>query len=317
LGLEMVMHLESLCFLIFLINSASPQDWFRSWYFKTWATGSLISVTYLPLITILTRSDPLKCEASTFLAASTENLLLTVCSMIVMLRFKPFLENIRIEGIHISVLVRLTKFYELNIIYLLSRVLTAISFLLLSVDGVRSHHHINESLFLTDLLQAIAGFGVAISAAIALPIFFPRSIEGEIARADSRRGKNFSPNNGMSHFPQAWAAEVHDMYDLDGQSNVDPETDKTGITFKAASIHRPPLREGGIEYIISNVAITPPRLEPNRRHSPPATIGYRQAPSMYKVHLPAGHVISGAQSSGTSQLVKTFKSPLDIGMGRG
>ncbi|KAH9954875.1 hypothetical protein BC827DRAFT_1240812 [Russula dissimulans] len=333
-GLEMVTHLESLCFLVFLINSASPHNWFRSWYFKTWATGSLISVIYLPLITILTRSDPLKCEAFTFLAGSTGSLLLTVCSMIVMsafflnfmsprtysrfphhrLRFKPFLEGLRREGVDISVVVRLTKFYELTMIYIFSRALFAIPLLLLSADGVRSHHHINESLFLADLLQVTSGFGVAITAAIALPIFFPRSIEGEIARADSHRRKNYSSNKGMSHVSQNWEAGIHDMYDLDQQSGVDSEAGKSKIISNGISLHHVPPREGVIGYIVADVTTTQIRLEPNRRLSPPAAIGHRQAPSISMAHLQAGYAIAGTQSSDMSQLVKTFKSPFDIGM---
>lgn len=56
-----VTHLEELCFWLFLVNSGSvQQDWFRSLYFKTWIAGSLVAITYMPLVTILTRADPLK-----------------------------------------------------------------------------------------------------------------------------------------------------------------------------------------------------------------------------------------------------------------
>ena len=56
-----VTHLEELCFWLFLVNSGSvQQDWFRSLYFKTWIIGSIIAVTYMPLVTIFTRSDPVK-----------------------------------------------------------------------------------------------------------------------------------------------------------------------------------------------------------------------------------------------------------------
>lgn len=56
-----VTHLEELCFWLFLVNSGSvQQDWFRSLYFRTWVVGSVIAVTYMPLVTIFTRSDPLK-----------------------------------------------------------------------------------------------------------------------------------------------------------------------------------------------------------------------------------------------------------------
>ena len=91
--------LAELCFWLFLVNSgAVQQDWFRSLYFKTWIGGSLIAITYMPLVTIFTRADPVKvmttdpsgsliidadvpdpqCEAFTFLAGSLGSLSLTL-----------------------------------------------------------------------------------------------------------------------------------------------------------------------------------------------------------------------------------------------
>ena len=53
-------HVE-LCFWLFLVNaSASHQNWFNSLYFKLWVVGSVFAITYMPLVAILTRSDPLK-----------------------------------------------------------------------------------------------------------------------------------------------------------------------------------------------------------------------------------------------------------------
>lgn len=57
------MSTTELCFWLFLVNSgSSQQDWFSSMYFKTWAGGSVIAVIYMPLVTIFTRSDPLKVD---------------------------------------------------------------------------------------------------------------------------------------------------------------------------------------------------------------------------------------------------------------
>ncbi|CAK5266604.1 unnamed protein product [Mycena citricolor] len=40
-SMEMITHLEELCFWLFLVNSGSvQQDWFKSWYFRTWIVGS-------------------------------------------------------------------------------------------------------------------------------------------------------------------------------------------------------------------------------------------------------------------------------------
>ena len=50
-----------LCFWLFLVNAGSvQQDWFRSLYFKTWVIGSVAAVIYMPIVTIFTRSNPLK-----------------------------------------------------------------------------------------------------------------------------------------------------------------------------------------------------------------------------------------------------------------
>lgn len=78
-SLEMVTHLEELCFWLFLVNAGTAQqDWFRSLYFKTWIIGSGVAICYMPLVTIFTRNDLLKCEAYTFLAGALGSLSLTL-----------------------------------------------------------------------------------------------------------------------------------------------------------------------------------------------------------------------------------------------
>jgi hypothetical protein len=62
-SLEMVTHLEELCFWLFLVNSgSSSQSWFKSFYFRTWIVGSTLAVAYMPIVTCVTKSklDPLK-----------------------------------------------------------------------------------------------------------------------------------------------------------------------------------------------------------------------------------------------------------------
>ena len=50
-----------LCFWLFVVNVGSRQrDWFSSLYFRTWIIGSSIAILYMPLVVLLTRSDPLK-----------------------------------------------------------------------------------------------------------------------------------------------------------------------------------------------------------------------------------------------------------------
>ncbi|TFK44987.1 hypothetical protein BDQ12DRAFT_642091 [Crucibulum laeve] len=195
-SLEMVTHLEELCFWLFLVNSGSAQrDWFKSLYFKTWMLGSVVAVIYMPLITILTRNDHLKGEAYTFLAGSLGSLSLTLWFTPILWTFPSFLKNLRSEGVDIGTIVRLTKFSELNLIRVIFRFLFCVPLLILGVDGVRPHTHVNESMFATDLLAVVAAIGVSISSGITLVIFFPRSIEGEIATRDAakerRRNRSF------------------------------------------------------------------------------------------------------------------------------
>lgn len=50
-----------LCFWLFVVNAGPKQrDWFHSLYFRAWMVGSGVAVLYMPLVTLLTRSDPLK-----------------------------------------------------------------------------------------------------------------------------------------------------------------------------------------------------------------------------------------------------------------
>ncbi|KAH9976362.1 hypothetical protein BGW80DRAFT_1168046 [Lactifluus volemus] len=184
-GLEMVTHLEELCFWLFVVNLGPTQkDWFGSLYFRTWIVGSSIAVLYMPLVTILTRSDPLKCEVYTFLAGSLGSLCLTLWFLPVLYYFQPFLDGLRKEGVDMNTIIRLTKFHELNTIRTMLRLCFAIPIFILAVDGLRPHHHVNESMCVAPkFLSILAGFGIILSSAMTL-IFFPRSIENEIAAHD-------------------------------------------------------------------------------------------------------------------------------------
>ncbi|KAF7980144.1 hypothetical protein HWV62_39589 [Athelia sp. TMB] len=179
---EMVTHLEELCFWLFLVNAGSAQqDWFRSLYFKTWLFGSAVACLYMPLVTIFTRSDPLKCEAYTFLAGSLGSLSLTLWFTPVLWTFPAFLKNLRREGVDKDTVVRLTKFHELNTLRIVFRFLFCLPLVALGIDGVRPHQHVNENMMAVDILAMVAAIGCVVSSAITLVIFFPRSIEGEMA----------------------------------------------------------------------------------------------------------------------------------------
>ncbi|KAG8220515.1 hypothetical protein J3R82DRAFT_3218 [Butyriboletus roseoflavus] len=179
-----------LCFWLFLVNSSLVhQDWFRSLYFKIWAVGSCIAVVAIPLITILTREDVYKCEAYTFLAGGLASLSLTICFLPVLWNFPSFIANLKQQGVESNTLVRLTTYHELNCIRIVFRFLFTISFVILGIDGVRPHQHINDKMFPTDILGIIAGVGCVISSGLTLVIFFPRSVEGEMMRKEQRRAR--------------------------------------------------------------------------------------------------------------------------------
>lgn len=187
-GLEMVTHLEELCFWLFLIHSSSvKQDWFRSLYFKTWAIGSVGAIICMPLVTIFTREDPYKCEAYTILVGSLGSLSLTIWFLPVLWTFPTFLENLKQANVDTSTMVKLTKFHELNCIRVFFRFLFTVPFVILGIDGIRPHQHINDKMFPTDLLGMIAGIGCVVSSGITLVIFFPRSIKGEMANREAAR----------------------------------------------------------------------------------------------------------------------------------
>ncbi|KAI0695189.1 hypothetical protein C8T65DRAFT_584489 [Cerioporus squamosus] len=201
---EMVTHLEELCFWLFLVNAGSvQQDWFRSLYFKTWIGGSIIAVLYMPLVTIFTRADPLKCEAFTFLAGSLGSLSLTLWFMPILWTFPTFINNLKRSGVDIRTIVRLTTFHELNCLRVVFRFLFVAPLLVLAIDGVRPHQHVNESPFWTEFLACVSGIGCVISSAITLVIFFPRSVEGEIQSRHATREKSQSRNaRGESRYSE-------------------------------------------------------------------------------------------------------------------
>ncbi|KAI6043500.1 hypothetical protein EDC04DRAFT_2522275, partial [Pisolithus marmoratus] len=183
-----VLSLAELCFWIFLIRSTSAkQDWFRTLYFKGWAVGSCIALIYMPLVTIFSRNDVQKCEAHTILAGSMGDLVLTIWFLPVLWAFPSFIENLKQSSVDKNTLIRLTKFHELNYIRILFRFLFTIPFIILGVDGVRPHQHINDKMFPTDLLGIVGGIGIVMSSGITLVIFFPRSTEGEMAKRDALR----------------------------------------------------------------------------------------------------------------------------------
>ncbi|KAF8267483.1 hypothetical protein EI94DRAFT_1581058, partial [Lactarius quietus] len=218
-GLEIKPSFPELCFWLFVLNAGPMQkDWFRSQYFKAWIVGSVVAILYMPLVTIFTRSDPLKCEAYTFLAGSLGSLALTLWFLPVLHLFRPFLGGLRKEGVDTNTIIRLTKFHELNTIRVVFRLLFAVPLCILAIDGVRPHHHINDVMY---FLAITAGFGVVVSSGITLVIFFPRSIENEILAHESgvRSRGLFSSRHQLTFVSQE--QEIFGTYDLEGDAQMD------------------------------------------------------------------------------------------------
>ncbi|KAF8434305.1 hypothetical protein L210DRAFT_2598249 [Boletus edulis BED1] len=168
-SLEMVTHLEELCFWLFLVNSSSAQqDWFKSLYFKTWAVGSCIAVLVMPLITIFTRENVLKCEAYTFLTGGLVSLSMTIWFIPVLWTFPSFIASLKGKDVETATLVRLTKYHELNCIRVVFRFLFTVPLVILGVDGIRPHQYINEKMLPTDLLGILAAIGCIVSSGITL-----------------------------------------------------------------------------------------------------------------------------------------------------
>ncbi|KAK0468327.1 uncharacterized protein EV420DRAFT_458591 [Desarmillaria tabescens] len=218
-SLEMVTHLEELCFWLFLLNAKSgQQDWFHSPYFKTWAIGSVIAVTYMPLVTILTRNDGLRSEAYTFLSGGIGSLSLTIWFSPILWSFKSFLSTLKQEGVDNSTVIRLTKFHELNMIRVLFRYMFTVPLVILGADGLTPHTEVNENAFATDLLALLAAFGCVVSSGLTLVIFFPRSIEGEIATREAAKkinrqqgDSNENIHQSRSSYAQSLTSQNHQL----------------------------------------------------------------------------------------------------------
>ncbi|KIK60768.1 hypothetical protein GYMLUDRAFT_43375 [Collybiopsis luxurians FD-317 M1] len=320
-SLEMVTHLEELCFWLFLVNAkANGQDWFRSYYFRTWMVGSLVAVIYMPLVAIFTRHDPYKNEAFTFLAGSLGSLSLTVWFMPILWTFPGFLNNLRSEGVDSGTIVRLTKFHELNTIRIIFRYLFTVPFLVLGVDGIRPHQHINSNYFWTDLLTALAGVGCVVSSGITLVIFFPRSVEGEIAARDASTEKKRLRSSTRATDFGASMSEYRPSYNVPSYTSHAKTHYSLYSHDLAASTHElslTPLSEedkaaSGEEYALDELHRTsPPAIRPNRKRGDDVELGGIGP-------LPPGEVLTEANlskhniRSSVNPIIHSYTSPINM-----
>lgn len=212
-SLEMVTHLEELCFWYFLLNAGAQQrDWFRTWQFRLWVIGSIAAVTTLPLLTIFTRSDPLQSEKYLFFTGSLGSLTITLWFLPILWMFPTFLDSLKSEGVDMGTIVRLTKFSELNRLRVGLRFLFVLPLLILGIDGFRPRHVLNENMAITDLLVTMAGLGCLLSSAMTLVIFFPRSVEGEIAERDAARSRKWSASRQDSQMETGRWSQSNDSF---------------------------------------------------------------------------------------------------------
>ncbi|KAH7878817.1 uncharacterized protein C8R40DRAFT_1036911 [Lentinula edodes] len=272
-SLEMVTHLQELCFWLFLVSAdADRNHWFSSHYFKAWIMGSIFAILYMPIIAICTRENALKATC-TFLAGSLGSLLLTILFMPILRKLPALLDNLRAEGADDGTIIRLTKFHELNTIRVTFRYLFTIPLLILGSSGLNPPQHVTGNTFWSDLCAFAAAIGCTASSGITLIIFFPRSVESEVSRQSARQRES-----------ESCQSKSPDL-DLSSKQYVISTSSETVAMGKCVTITRPPpirpnrLREEDVElggigtppphYGIPNV----PSMQPNRKTGDEVELG--------------------------------------------
>ncbi|KIM40373.1 hypothetical protein M413DRAFT_178223 [Hebeloma cylindrosporum] len=179
-SLELVTHLEELAFWLFLLHQGpGKRNWFHSWEFRTWYTGSIIAVLGMPLTTLVSRREIERVQAWIFLVGSSAGTSTTVAFLYILFRFPGFIHYVKEGGAEPDVVVRLATFYHLNRIRVMFRFLFTIPLLILAIDALYPPFPIISNPFALDFLLMMGGIGCFISSAITLLIFFPRSITRE------------------------------------------------------------------------------------------------------------------------------------------
>ncbi|CAE6495168.1 unnamed protein product, partial [Rhizoctonia solani] len=199
-ALEMVSHLEELCFWLFMIKEQEDsghggiRPWFKSFEYKLWCCGSLMAVVLLPLVTLETRHDLQQLESWTFFAGSVGSLIITIWFFKVLWKFPSFLKRIQDENAESEVIVRLVAFQDLNRIRIIFRLMFVVPLLILACDGLKSNgpHTVSKTAGAVDILPMVAGIGCIVSSVITLLIFFPRSIAREQGYATRTRTRSQS-----------------------------------------------------------------------------------------------------------------------------
>ncbi|KAI0029950.1 hypothetical protein K488DRAFT_30550, partial [Vararia minispora EC-137] len=175
-ALEQVTHFEELAFWLFLLDQRTEKrEWFESWEYRLWYTSCVGALLGMPLTTLVARKNLETTDAWTFLVGSSLSTFTNVSFLWVLFRFPAFLRHVKEEGASPDVVVRLTLFYELNLVRVIFRFVVCLPLLVLAIDGVQGTHSINQDPYAHCLL-IVAGLGEFVSSAMTLQIFFPRSI---------------------------------------------------------------------------------------------------------------------------------------------
>ncbi|KAF9075491.1 hypothetical protein BDP27DRAFT_1315132 [Rhodocollybia butyracea] len=239
-ALELVTHLEELTFWLFLLHQGPhKRDWFKSCEFRVWYIGSVIAILGMPLTVIIKRSDLDLCFVWIFIAGSAAGLATTLCFIYVLARFPGFIRRVKSEGAEPEVVMRLTIFYQLNIIRIIFRFLFHFPLLILALDAVRGGHDIVNNGAASDLLCMLGGIGCVVSSAITLFVFFPRSITREngyrvkiSSSANTERASSLPEYNqddaelDLDAYTreQEYEGEATPQYESDPESNFDSPT---------------------------------------------------------------------------------------------
>ncbi|KAG8773340.1 hypothetical protein FRC12_002571 [Ceratobasidium sp. 428] len=208
-ALEIVSHLEELCFWLFMIREQGEEGeggvrpWFKSFEYKLWCCGSVAAMVLLPVVTIETRNDLEQVEAWTFFTGSVGSLAVTIWFMQVLWKFPSFLKRIRAENADPEVIVRLMAFQDLNRLRVVFRLMFVVPLLILACDGIRvdGPHVIAKTAGAVDILAMVGGIGCVVSSVITLLIFFPRSIAREAGYATRARTHSSQMQSKSGHAP--------------------------------------------------------------------------------------------------------------------
>ena len=97
-------------FFFFFLFDSSP-SFFGFWYLAGW--------TIFVIRNSLWYVGAIQCEAHMFTAGSIGDLVLTVAFIPILCNFPRFIRKVKAEGVDSSVIIRLRKFFELNVSFVL------------------------------------------------------------------------------------------------------------------------------------------------------------------------------------------------------